>query len=253
MLVIAAVSVPSMLTGLPAHRPSRAATRMGLFDGLAAAFENDDSLGEAGPAGLKTKVQLQKVTWIGPKPEGAAAFFEKQVIVEQEAMPGTALKDLAEQAGVKIRYSCNKGTCGICDVVVDGATIPACTAKLAKGRDISIEYQDESKMLEYSKQKIKAERLAKKTGKAAPAFNPLSDVTADKSSAPAASFGLVVPSNPFGGGLFGKQADVEEDENEEEDRPRLTQESLEARIRAEMNAAQAEQSKTKAKSPWPFG
>ena len=49
------------------------------------------------------------MTWIGPKPEGAVAFFEKQVIVEQEAMPGTALKDLAEQAGVKIRYSCNKG------------------------------------------------------------------------------------------------------------------------------------------------
>ena len=222
---------------------------MGFFDSLAAAFENDDSLGEDGPAGLKTKVKLQKITWIGPKPEGPAAFFEKQAVVEQEAMPGTPLKDLAEQAGVKIRYSCNKGTCGICDIVVNGATIPACTAKLARGEDLTIEYQDESKMLKYSKQKLKAERLAKRSGKAAPVSSPLGTATSGKPDFPS---GLpAAPPNPFGGGFFEQAGDEEEDE-EEESRPRLTQETLEARLRAEMEAAEAEEREKKRNSPWPF-
>lgn len=240
--------VGSMLAPVlhPAANPVRPAVRMGLFDGLAAAFANDDTLGESGPAGLKTKVKLQKVTWMGPKPEGPRAIFEQQNIVEQEAMPGTPLKVLAEEAGVKIRYSCNKGTCGICDIVVDGVTTPACTANLGRGKDITIQYQDESKMLEYSKQKIKAERDAKKAGRAPPASNPL-----------AAAAGVSAPS--FGlpnGGFFGKAEDEQDDDSEdggEEDRPRLTQETLEARIRAQMEAEEAEAEARKAKSPWPFG
>ena len=51
-----------------AVRQRQGQVRMGFFDGLAAAFENDDTLSESGPAGLKNKVQLQKVTWVGPQP-----------------------------------------------------------------------------------------------------------------------------------------------------------------------------------------
>ena len=230
--------------------PMRSAVRMGMFDGFAAAFQNDEELGEAGPAGLKTKVQLQKVTWMGPKPEGPRALFEQQLVVEQEAIPGTPLKTLAEEAGVKIRYSCNKGTCGICDIVVDGVTTPATTANLGKGKDITIQYQDESKMLEYSKQKIQAERLAKKAGRAPPASNPLAAAAGmAESVSGGSSFGLPR------GGFFG-QADEQDEDGEddvEEDRPRLTQETLEARIRAQMEAEEAENKVKKAKSPWPFG
>ena len=236
-----------------AHRPA-AAVRMGLFDSFAAAFDNDDTLGESGPAGLKTKVQLQKVTWMGPKPEGPRALFEQQLIVEQEAMPGTPLKTLAEEAGVKIRYSCNKGTCGICDIVVDGVTTPACTANLGKGKDITIQYQDESKMLEYSKQKIQAERLAKKAGRAPPASNPLAVAAGAAEPGPARSIGSPsgLPAKAFG--FFGQPDEIEDDEDRvEEDRPRLTQETLEARIRAQMEAEEAEAKKKKLNSPWPFG
>ena len=89
---------------------ARAHPLMGLFDGLAAAFENDDSLGEAGPAGLKTKVSYQEVTWKGPVPEGPAAMMglEKQFVKTTQAIPGQSIKDLAEEAGVPVKYSCNK-------------------------------------------------------------------------------------------------------------------------------------------------
>lgn len=80
---------------------------MGFFDQLASAFENDETLGEAGPAGLKNKAKVNKITWLGPQPEGAAALFgAKQPVIEQEAIAGQKLKDLAQSAGIPIKYSC---------------------------------------------------------------------------------------------------------------------------------------------------
>ena len=41
--------------------------QMGLFDGFAKAFANDDTLGARENAGLSKEAQKRTVTWIGPK------------------------------------------------------------------------------------------------------------------------------------------------------------------------------------------
>ena len=171
--------------------------RMGLFDGLAAAFENDDTLGERREGGLSREVKPHQITWVGPKPEGMAAFLEKQPITEQQALPGTSLMSLAEAEGIPIKYSCMQGTCRICDVRVNGVETPACMAKMGS-EDVTIEYRATEEALAYAKEALKAERLAKKAAKA--------DVTAVASSP--AERGVVAPSlpkmelpNPFSGGM----------------------------------------------------
>ena len=69
---------------------------MGMFDGLAAAFANDDSLGEK--KGVATKT-MRTITWQGPKGE----------VTSSQAIPGQKLKDIARQDGIgPIKYSCNE-------------------------------------------------------------------------------------------------------------------------------------------------
>lgn len=188
---------------------------MGFFDQLASAFDNDDDLGERKEGGLSRKLQPQTITWQGPKPEGMAAMFEKPEMTEQQAMPGTLLKDLAEDAGIPLRYSCMQvrvvaavgcrywmpashvlaissrhavlqGTCGICDVKINGIEVPACTAKMG-GMDCTIEYKASKQAQEYSKAKVKAQAAARKAAKAG------APVVAEPSA------GKVQPTNPFGG------------------------------------------------------
>lgn len=209
LLVLASASVTSLLlahggngaaaTSAPIASRSRIAStapRMGLFDGLAAAFANDDTLGERQEAGLAEKVKLQQITWVGPKPEGAEALFKQQVIKEQQAMPGASLKDLADQAGIPVRYSCMQGTCRICDVRVNGLETPACTAKMGR-EDVTIEFRDIADAQSYATEALKAERAAKKAAKAAGAAPPAP--AAPAAPAPAPVQGKVEPTNPFGG------------------------------------------------------
>ena len=76
---------------------------MGLFDGFASAFANDDTLG----ARDEYKATEVTVTWKGPKPEGAAAMFgAKQPVIPQQAIAGNKIFDLAERAKIPIKYSC---------------------------------------------------------------------------------------------------------------------------------------------------
>lgn len=161
-------SVPSSRREVSRYSRQRTKVSMGLFDTLAKAFENDDTLGEAGPAGLKKKVDIQKVTWKGPEPEGLAAFLgqEKQIIIEQEAMPGTPFKKLAEEAGVEIQYSCMQGTCRVCDVTVNGVRTPACQATLQRGKDIEIEFKDVAVMQQIAKEYALEQREKKKAARA---------------------------------------------------------------------------------------
>ena len=205
---------------------------MGFFDGLAAAFENDDSLGERGDAGLKKRVQLQTVTWKGPPPEGMAAMFEKQKVTEVKAIPGQSLKDLADDAGVDIRYSCMKGTCHICDVNVDGSPTPACIAKMPK-KDITIEYRDVSAAGAYAKAALKADREARMAAKAGGA-------------SPAATQGKVTPTAPFGNPF--QMPNPFEQQKAEAAAQKLS--SLEQRLKDE-NAAK--KSAASSKGGWPFG
>lgn len=109
---------------------------MGLFDALGEAFSNDATLGERQGAGLTKKVEQFTITWQGPKPNNP---FQQQPTATSTVVAGQSLSDVAKATGVPIEYSCMKGTCRVCDVVVDGERLPACTAKVA-ARDMVIEY-----------------------------------------------------------------------------------------------------------------
>jgi len=224
---------------------------LGFFDQLASAFENDDTLGDNGPAGLKTAIQYTDITWLGPEPEGLAAFMEKQPVTEQKGIRGQSIKDLAADADIPIKYSCMSGTCHICDVVINGVTTPACMAKCGEGA-MTIEYQDPAKMREYAKNAIKADRQAKKTGVEAPVANPLDGAT-----------GTVVPTNPFAGlkapelpsNPFGDAAAPQEEAaDEEEDEFSSLSPALARRMRLEKQIAAENEAKRGAKKGgWPFG
>ena len=95
-----AVGAASLLTpprpGVGQRVCRHSEVRMGMFDGLAAAFANDDTLGEK--KGVATKT-MRTITWRDPK----------GVVVSSQAIPGQKLKDIARQDGIgPIKYSCNE-------------------------------------------------------------------------------------------------------------------------------------------------
>lgn len=157
----------------PAQPPRVSSLHMGFFDGIGKAMSeamaNDDTLGEKVDPGLKNKVLPVKVTWKGPEPEGMARFTEKAKQFETMAMPGTSFKQLAEDAGVEVSYSCNAGTCRICDLTVNGMRTPACVNKVQAGRDLEIDYKDVATMkliakdfaIEEAKERKRAKQMAK--------------------------------------------------------------------------------------------
>ena len=202
---------------------------MGFFDQLAAAFDNDDDLGDDG----RFKAKYQTITWKGPKPEGAAAMFgAKQAVQEQQVVQGQKLKDVAQTAGIPIRYSCMQGTCHLCDVMVDGETLPACTA-ICPSRDCTIEYRDVDQAADYAKEMLKAEREAKRAGKAA----------VSGKVAPTKQPGFTPPANPFAAAF--QEAEAEE----EEERPDLSEAALAARLLGQIEGDKQE----KKGGGWPFG
>lgn len=196
--------------------------QMGLFDSLAAAFENDDSLGERSEAGLKNKVVYQTITFVGPKPEN---FWEQQAVTEAQAVGGQKLKDVAQSAGIPIKYACMEGTCRICDVVVDGERVPACIAKCPK-RDVTIEYRG-VKTKKVTQGRVQPSGLAASFGAA---------VTAAGEAGPAAAKAASEP-----------QAAQAADQDETAPPALSLEERLAAQLLSE-NAAAA-----KKKGGWPFG
>lgn len=134
-LVVGALSLmPSPAVQRP-PTSQRMPLRMGMFDGFAAAFANDDTLGEKENAGLSKGVKYHKITWRGPKP-----MFGDAPEVTSSAVAGQKLRTLAREAGVSgIEYSCGEGHCGVCDVMVNGKRAVACVAK-APAADCVIEY-----------------------------------------------------------------------------------------------------------------
>lgn len=282
----------SLLLGLPAlnlqpalrrdvgSAPHRArCVRMGLFDGLAAAFENDDSLGERQDAGLKSKLKTSTVTWMGPKPEGPMAAFTKQTVIEQTVRPGQTLKELSEEAGVPVRYSCMGGTCRICDVTINGVVTPACMNKIERnGGDLVIEYREADAAEQYAREALKAERAAKKAAREAakagapapaPAAPPPAPVAAElpklelpKLELPNPFDGAVKPTNPFGG--FKPPANpfaaAEEEsrrraaapDDEDDDEAPKAESNLELIRRLRMEEQIAKENAANSKGGWPF-
>ena len=250
---------------------------MGLFDGLAAAFENDDSLGERQDAGLKSKLKTSTVTWMGPKPEGPMAAFTKQTVIEQTARPGQTLKELSEEAGVPVRYSCMGGTCRICDVTINGVVTPACMNKIERnGGDLVIEYREADEAEQYAREALKVERAAKKAAReAAKAGGAGAGAGAASgarrrraASASCRSWSCptrstaVKPTNPFGG--FKPPANpfaaAEEEsrrraaapDDEDDDEAPKAESNLELIRRLRMEEQIAKENAANSKGGWPF-
>ena len=94
--------------------------QMGLFDGFAKAFENDSTLGKAGPAGLTKEREKKTVTWVGPNGQ------KKQ----SQVIPGQSLRDIARGSGIPIKYDCSEGTCKTCEAMVGNGRAKICVAKM---------------------------------------------------------------------------------------------------------------------------
>merc|ERR1712167_564112 len=93
---------------------------MGFFDGLAKAFENDDSMGARENAGLSKEKAKRIITWVGPKGQKK----------ESTVIPGQKLKDIARGSGIPIRYDCQEGTCKTCEAMVGNGRAKICVAKM---------------------------------------------------------------------------------------------------------------------------
>ena len=75
---------------------------------------------------------------MGPSPRSNGGVHE-QTVIEQTVRPGQALKELSEEAGVPVRYSCMETACRICDVTINGVVTPACMNKIERnGSDLVI-------------------------------------------------------------------------------------------------------------------
>jgi ferredoxin len=113
-----------------AARGQPATVTMGLFDGFAKAFENDDSLGARQNAGLSKEKQKRTVTWVGPKGQ------KKQAL----AVSGQQMKDIARASGIQIRYDCQEGTCKTCEAQLSpGGRTKLCVARMPN-KDVTIKY-----------------------------------------------------------------------------------------------------------------
>lgn len=195
---------------------------MGLFDGLAAAFANDDTLGERESAPTQ---QTYAIKWIGPKGEETVS----------QALPGQKIKDLARQAGVagQVKYNCGEGTCSSCDMLINGDRVPACVAK-APTWDVEIEYGVKRSVLtENERQPQPSSRTPKPKAPASP-FGDLPNPFDGDRSAPSTFAGKVSPSSA-----------------ESENDPEPKKLSLQERLMAE--EAKKKAAKKASGGGWPFG
>ena len=103
---------------------------MGLFDGLAKAFENDDSLGTRENAGLSKEKAKRTVTWVGPKGQ------KKQAL----AISGQRLREVARASGIPVKYDCQEGTCKTCEAQLSpGGRTKICVARMPN-KDVNIKW-----------------------------------------------------------------------------------------------------------------
>jgi|Transcript_13766 ferredoxin len=122
--LFAAAAVPSATTAFtaaptPIQRCQDAriqATQLNLFGN---AFKNDDSLGKPQNAGLTNGPKINEVT-INGKPVKAVA--------------GQKVSKVMASARVKMTYSCQKGNCGTCEMLMNGRVEKACLAKIPQGK-----------------------------------------------------------------------------------------------------------------------
>lgn len=84
----------------------------------------------------------QMLFGLGNKAAPAAAgglveltFNEKKTV---SVAPGSKLSDAAVKAGVRVRYDCKEGKCGICAVRMNGKQVRTCITKVPKSGPLAI-------------------------------------------------------------------------------------------------------------------
>ncbi len=123
--LVVAVAVPHVSTAFtatrtPIHRcPENARIQSTQLDLFGNAFKNDDSLGKPQNAGLTNGPKINEVT-INGKPAKAVA--------------GQKVSKVLASARVKMTYSCQKGNCGTCEMLMNGRVEKACLAKIPQGK-----------------------------------------------------------------------------------------------------------------------
>jgi hypothetical protein len=95
---------------------------MGLGDFLKKALANDPNLTPAQNPGLSKAPEYANIE-----------FIKGSVTKQVRAIKGEALRTIASQAGVSIKYSCKKGECRTCEVTLNGKTVKACQSYLPGG------------------------------------------------------------------------------------------------------------------------
>lgn len=91
-------------------------TQLDLFG---SAFKNDDSLGKPKNAGLTNGPKVNAVTING---------------TPVKAVAGQKVSQVMKAARVKMTYSCQKGNCGTCEMLMNGRVEKACLAKIPTGK-----------------------------------------------------------------------------------------------------------------------
>ena len=119
--ILAAVAGPCAtnaftVTPTPIQNARIQSTQLDLFGN---AFKNDDSLGKPQNAGLTNGPKVNEVTING-----------KNV----KAVAGQKVSRVLASAKVKMTYSCQKGNCGTCEMLMNGRVEKACLAKIPQGK-----------------------------------------------------------------------------------------------------------------------
>jgi len=127
--VVAVSNAFTLARALPSVQSRSCTSSMGLFDGFAKAFANDDSLGARQNAGLSKEKTKRTVTWVGPKGQKKTAL----------CIPGQSLRDIARGSGIPIVYDCQEGTCKTCEAMVGGGRAKICVARMPN-KDVTIKY-----------------------------------------------------------------------------------------------------------------
>lgn len=118
--VIAAEYTASAFTApLANNRNLRIPSSSSQLDIFGNAFANDDSLGKKENPGLKKGPKVSEVT-VNGKPVKAVA--------------GQKVSQVMASARVKMTYSCKKGNCGTCEMLLNGRVEKACVAKVPIGK-----------------------------------------------------------------------------------------------------------------------
>ena len=110
----------SSFTIVSSGKQSSTGSALHLFGGLKGAFSNDDSLGKREDAGIKGGAKFNEQVTFNGKPI--------------RAVPGQKVSQVASAARVKITYSCKKGDCGTCEIMMNGRMIKACQATIPAGK-----------------------------------------------------------------------------------------------------------------------